>query len=133
MKKKMWFEEDDSLRSLQTEDEEMYAELIFGKYKGPSRKNNGQKAKNRLDLGRNCPTCAGRLRIQEETKDLTLILYCVKCGGKFHHQDVNTVSDPVDKIYRSIPDSLVQYHMEARREMLRVEKLREERQKKTPE
>lgn len=133
MKKKLWFEEDDTLRSLQTEDEKMYAEVIFDKYKGPSTKNNGQKAKSRLDLGRNCPTCSGRLRIQEETKLQTLILYCVKCGGKFHHQDVNTVSDAVDQIYRAIPDSLVQYHMEARREMKRVERLREERQNKTPE
>jgi len=133
MKKKYWYEEEDSLRSLQKEDETMYAEVIYNKYKGPSTKNNGRKAKNRLDLGRNCPTCAGRLRIQEETKDETLILFCMECGGKFHHQDVNTVTDAVDQLYRSIPDSMVLYYKEARREQLRVEAEREERKKKTPE
>lgn len=108
--KKMWHEEDDTLQSQIDSDHEDYIEFELDKFKGIYHKDNGIPAKNHLDLGRNCPRCAGRLELKEITeKNENVLLYCKHCGLQVFAEDIDFRGDVPDQLYRTIPQSVINY------------------------
>lgn len=104
--KKLWHQEDDTL---QKEIEATQQDSIdyLQDFKGIHHKSNGKPATHRLDLGRNCPRCAGRLELKEVTeKNQNVLLYCKSCGIQVFAEDID-YEDPIpDALYRKIPDSV---------------------------
>lgn len=70
---------------------------------------NNPPAKSFMSTGRDCPSCAGQLLIQEVTKDKTdLVVYCSKCGQRYFASDLE--SEGSDAIYRLIPKEMQLRH-----------------------
>lgn len=112
---KPWHEEDDTLYKEIEADAKDYVDYELEKFKGPFQKNNGRPAKNNQDTGRNCPRCSGLLKLKEIKKSGSVQLYCKDCGIEIFAEDID-YNDPIsDKLYRTIPDSMVLYWQEFQR------------------
>lgn len=104
VEKKMWHEEDDTIQKEIEEDHQDYLDYLQD-FKGIHHKGNGKPATGPLDLGRNCPRCAGRLELKEITeKNQNVLLYCKHCGLQVFAEDID-YEDPIpDALYRKIPE-----------------------------
>lgn len=71
----------------------------------------GEKAKDFKASGRRCPKCGNILKIKEVTENGIYVLNCFDCYITVHANDLETTDDVTDHIYRTIPDSLVNYYM----------------------
>lgn len=107
MKKKLWHEDDDDLQALIDQDIEDYEKYNLKDFKGIYHKNNGEETTDPLDQGRNCPRCAGRLRVKEITeRNQNVYLYCSDCGLQVFAEDIDEQTEIIDKMYRTIPDDV---------------------------
>ena len=101
--KKLWHQEDDTLQARidqDIKDTEEY-DLLNVQY---SDKHNGELPKNRLDLGRNCPRCSGRLAVKEITKkNENVYLFCKSCGLQVFAEDIDYQDDISNQLYQTIP------------------------------
>lgn len=132
IKKKMPWQDDDSLYALRKEDERqwsLFGELAQEVYKDWLKWNDGKSgepAKSWQDSGRGCPKCAGALMVFQEQENGDLMLQCRNCHTKHWLSDIapysveemaliNEEYDAVglpmrhfpDELFRTIPDSLV--------------------------
>lgn len=115
VEKKPWHEEDDTLYKEIEADAKDYIDYDLANFKGIFRKDNGRPATNNRDLGRNCPRCSGLLALKEIKKSGNVHLFCRSCGLEVFAEDID-YNDPLsDKLYRTIPDSLVLYWEEFQR------------------
>lgn len=100
--KKLWHQEDDTLQAgidQDIKDTEEY-DLLNVQY---SDKHNGELPKNRLDLGRNCPRCSGRLAVKEITeKNENVYLFCKSCGLQVFAEDIDYQDDISNQLYQTI-------------------------------
>ena len=100
--KKLWHEEDDTLQAgidQDIKDTEEY-DLLNVQY---ADKHNGELPKNRLDLGRNCPRCSGRLAVKEITeKNENVYLFCKSCGLQVFAEDIDYQDDISNQLYQTI-------------------------------
>ena len=109
VEKKPWHEEDDTLYQEIKSDQKDYEELELAKFKGVFRKDNGTPAKNNLDLGRNCPRCAGLLALKEIRESGAVQLFCRSCGIEVFAEGID-YNDPLsDRLYSEIPHNVIQY------------------------
>lgn len=106
--KKMYYEDEDSLEKMSEEDAKIYTKYIDGIKIAPEI-SNGKPQKNRMDLGRNCPRCAGLLKIKEQTKKGNTLVYCVSCRAEFFANDFDVEDWLSDTIYKTIPDTTFNY------------------------
>ena len=101
--KKLWHQEDDTLQAgidQDIKDTEEY-DLLNVQY---ADKHNGELPKNRLDLGRNCPRCLGRLAVKEITeKNENVYLFCKSCGLQVFAEDIDYQDDISNQLYQTIP------------------------------
>lgn len=108
--KKMWHQEDDTIQKEIEAAQEDWVDYDLDSFKGILHKSNGVPATSPLDLGRNCPRCAGRLELKEITKkNENVLLYCKHCGLQVFAEDIDYVDPISDALYRKIPDATVQY------------------------
>lgn len=137
IKKKPLYQDDDSLYALRKEDERQWAEFgelaqeVFKDWIKYNDGQSGKEAKSWQDSGRACYKCGNALMIFEMNDAGDLLLQCKKCGTKQWLNDVAPYSQEEidattaeakevgaefqhfpDELYRSIPDSLVNEHME---------------------
>ena len=113
-KKKLWHEQDDTVMANLKYEQEQYADVIDGKYKGWDASGNGIPADGPLSAGgRQCMRCSGQLFTKERTENGTLIVFCGSCRAEFHEPDLDK-SDSTDAMYRAIPDEMVLRYTEAR-------------------
>lgn len=105
-KRKMWHEEDDQIPAHIQQDIDTFEEYDLENFEF-HHQNNGEEPKHRLDLGRNCPRCAGRLRIKEVTDNGHIYLRCMSCNIHIFADDLDKQRETSDAIYRSIPTSLM--------------------------
>ena len=100
--KKLWHQEDDTLQAgidKDIKDTEEY-DLLNVQY---ADKHNGELPKNRLDLGRNCPRCSGRLAVKEITeKNENVYLFCKSCGLQVFAEDIDYQDDISNQLYQTI-------------------------------
>lgn len=100
--KKLWHQEDDTLQAgidQDIKDTEEY-DLLNVQY---ADKHNGELPKNRLDLGRNCPRCSGRLAVKEITeKNENVYLFCKSCGLQVFAEDIDYQDDISNQLYQTI-------------------------------
>ena len=100
--KKLWHQEDDTLQAgidQDIKDTEEY-DLLNVQY---ADKHNGELPKNRLDLGRNCPRCSGRLLFKEITeKNENVYLFCKSCGLQVFAEDIDYQDDISNQLYQTI-------------------------------
>lgn len=110
MDKKMWHEEDDQIPALIKRDIEDFQEYDLANFQ-IKHVSNGEIAKDRFDLGRNCPQCAGRLVVKEVRTDSEnneyIYLGCKSCGIEVFADDIEATSESADQLYRQIPLSLM--------------------------
>ena len=109
VQKKMWHEEDDTLQKEIEQNREDWEELDLENFKGIHHIHNGELPDGPLDQGRNCPFCAGRLRLKEVTENGYVYLYCNKCGREVFAEDIDKQDEITDKLYRTIPQSVMNY------------------------
>ena len=107
VKKIEWFEQDDQQFSQIQRDRELTEEYNLLEVTW-SEKNNGKVPGSRLDQGRNCPNCAGRLFHKGELASETplFLLRCNGCGREFFAEVIDNPSEIVDQFYRTIPKSM---------------------------
>lgn len=111
VEKKLWHQEDDTLQKEAEESRKDWINLELDKFKGIFEKDNGTLASGPLDLGRNCPRCAGRLELKEITeKTESVYLYCKSCGLQVFAEDIDVQDEIADKLYTKIPDSTILYY-----------------------
>lgn len=100
--KKLWHQEDDTLQAgidQDIKDTQEY-DLLNVQY---ADKHNGELPKNRLDLGRNCPRCSGRLAVKEITeKNENVYLFCKSCGLQVFAEDIDYQDDISNQLYQTI-------------------------------
>lgn len=107
VEKKMWHEEDDTLYQGLKADKADYIDYDIENFKFGDEPNNGKLPTSRLDQGRNCPRCAGRLQLKEITKkNLNVHLYCKHCGIQVFAEDIDYVDPVSDALYTTIPDDV---------------------------
>lgn len=100
--KKLWHQEDDTLQAGIDQDIKDTEEhdLLNVQY---ADKHNGELPKNRLDLGRNCPRCSGRLAVKEITeKNENVYLFCKSCGLQVFAEDIDYQDDISNQLYQTI-------------------------------
>lgn len=100
--KKLWHQEDDTLQAGIDQDIKDTEEhdLLNVQY---ADKHNGELPKNRLDLGRNCPRCSGRLLVKEITeKNENVYLFCKSCGLQVFAEDIDYQDDISNQLYQTI-------------------------------
>lgn len=108
--KKIWHEEDGTIQKEIEQANEDWVDYNLEGFKGILHKSNGIQAKSPLDLGRNCPRCAGRLELKEITeKNQNVLLYCKSCGLQVFAEDIDYVDPISDALYRKIPENTIQY------------------------
>ena len=99
----MWHEEDDTLQKEIEREIELTEEFDLLNVQFAD-KHNGKTPISRLDLGRNCVKCAGRLVLKEITeKNQNVFLQCKSCGFQVFAEDIDFEEEIPDKLYRSIP------------------------------
>lgn len=114
VKKKMGYEEDDTLMSELAELQKDYTDTIEKGYKGWDSSGNGIPAKSPLAAGgRQCLRCSNQLFIKEVTDNDIIVVFCRNCGLEMHHTDLE-FSESTNHMYQHIPDDLVIRYMEAR-------------------
>ena len=100
--KKLWHQEDDTLQAGIDQDIKDTEEhdLLNVQY---ADKHNGELPKNRLDIGRNCPRCSGRLAVKEITeKNENVYLFCKSCGLQVFAEDIDYQDDISNQLYQTI-------------------------------
>lgn len=103
-----FYEQDDQIFSEIERDKELTTEYDLLNVKWPN-PNNGEKPKSRLDQGRNCPFCGGRLFHKGELVDgdpQHILLRCAKCRREVFASDVDNPTELIDSLYRQIPLSM---------------------------
>lgn len=73
-----------------------------------------EKAIDFKSSGRRCPSCTDLLRVKEVTDNGVKVVYCWSCHKTYHNDDLNTIDEVTDALYRSIPDSAVLHWMKFR-------------------
>lgn len=107
VKKKLWHEDEDTLQALIDQDIEDYEKYKLDEFSGIFHKSNNEITTNPLEQGRNCPRCAGRLRLKEITeKNENVYLFCNSCGLEVFAEDIDYQDEIPDKLYRTIPDDV---------------------------
>lgn len=70
---------------------------------------NGRPQRSRLDLGRNCPRCAGKLWVKEVREDEEgeewIYLHCKDCKLQVFADDIDRQTETVNQLYNTIPKS----------------------------
>lgn len=105
--KKMWHEEDDTLQKEIEQARDDWEELNLENFPGIHHVNNGQVPDGPLDQGRNCPNCAGRLRLKEVTDAGNVRLFCNKCGIQVFAEDIDNPDALSDALYTTIPQKVM--------------------------
>lgn len=112
-KRNFWDDEEFPQKAID-QDEKDYLEKIKDKVKYDI-SGNGEEPINRNDLGRNCPRCAGRLRIKEITDNGNVMVYCKYCRAEYYANDFDYKDELSDTIYKTISDKTFLYWQEFRK------------------
>lgn len=111
LKKINYFDQTDTPDGVYRRKVEDFNENKLYEWELPEQENNSELPKNRWDLGRNCPFCAGRLvtygMIEERDEEFHL-LRCTSCKRTVFEDDISHRDETTDKIYRSVSDRMFQ-------------------------
>lgn len=107
VKKKYWYEDEEFPYKRLEKDIELTDkyDLLNTKFPNP---NNGEEPNSRMDQGRNCPNCAGRLFFKGPlATEGAIHLRCKRCGREFFMEDIDNPTEIVDRLYKTIPQSVM--------------------------
>lgn len=118
-KKRLWYEDEDNIDNIVQRDIDLTDEYDLMDVTFPN-KTNGKEPNSRMDQGRNCPNCGGRLFHKGPLVDSEeILLRCRRCGREFFAADIDVEKDIVDTLYRTIPLSVQNKWNEHRRKYRR--------------